>query len=226
MDNFILDNFDAEANYMLASVEPKEHNKLTAKYNAMRNIIVELQNSIIDSKIILKDVSKFIQTGVLDYLTLKDDEFVPDPILEGICRNKRYPAITKENGKIYYKHAYFIEFTKLYHNEFKTISEDNHIKRVSSNKIYIQDGGYISNKYFKDVIIRPECVGLFAIQSKIVLPINRLFDTLDNEIYFINKNNPKFKALKEFYDIPIYEDPNMLDKNGLAIYNIRNFKQI
>ena len=107
MGTFILDNFDAEANYMLASAEPKEYNKLTAKYNAMRNIIIELENSIIDSKIILKDISKFLQTGILDYLTLKDDEFVPDPILEGVYRNKRYPTITKENGKISgINHAY------------------------------------------------------------------------------------------------------------------------
>ncbi len=223
---FGIEEFNKEASYMLASCKPEDRNRLIAKYNDMREIISILDKSIIPFDIILKDVAKYLKTDVLDYLTLKDDEFNTTPSHEGFYHNLRYSDIYKDsNGVIYRRYAYFIEFNKLYNNNIKSVIDDNHFKRETDTKIYIQDAGYISNKYFKDVIIRPEHIGLFALQSKVVLPINRLFNG-NKDIYFINKNNAKFKVLKEFYDVPIYEDPNMLDENGLAIYNIRNFKQI
>lgn len=226
----ILNAFEHEASVILASVSDEKYNKYVIDINNSRNILEQMDITDTTSTFIdkLMDVIKFLKTDVYKHLTLLPNEFHNDSI-DGIHFNKRFPSIYKKDFNsdvIYYKHAYLIQAIKFYNNTSKVCFDiENYPKKITNNKIYIEDAGYISEKYFKDCIIHPECIGLFTLQSKVILPVNRFIDN-DNEILFINCKHPKLKILKEFYNVPILTDENMLDEKGYKKYNIRKFEKI
>ena len=238
MDNFIdnkkqiLDSFEKEVSIILASVSDDEYNKYSVEINIIRPIIEHLvqANTNFNHTDILNTIIKFFKTGIYKHLTLLPNEFNTEATIDKKFINKRYNDIYKKDyssDKIYYSNAYLIQPIRVYNEKYKNYLDlENYPKKITNRKIYLEDAGYISEKYIMDCVIRPECIGLFTLQSKVILPVNRFLTEDGDEIFFINYKHPKLKILKEFYDVPILTDENMLDERGLKKYNIRKFTKI
>lgn len=233
----LLSRFDTELKILLDSVSSaEEYNKLLLKHTYTKKILQACQEYFNKNKNcnevnnLLKDTAKFLKTGILDYLTLHPNEFSKEPNVDGEYTNLRYPSIYKiyvNSNVVYYKQGYVLSRCEYYDEENKIIVPyEPSTKIYNTHKIYLQESGYITNKYIKHVIIYPEHHGLFVIQSSVVLPVDFYSTKDDRQFYFINARNPKLKSLFEFYEVPIYEDDTMLDEKGQAKYNIRKFKKV
>ena len=232
----LLDKFETELDILLNSVSSSvEHNKLLLKHTYTKRILDTCNeyfkecHNCRDVDNLIKDTVKFIKTEVLDYLTLKDNEFSKEPNPDGEYINLRYNSIYKKgvDPSIYFKRAYVIEIHSIYNQKYKNIFKyETPNKHYNNYRIYLQESGYITDKYFEDVIILSEHIGLFTLQSKVVLPVEKYIGEDNSEFLFINSRNPKLKALMEFYKVPFYKDERMLNEKGEAKYNIRKFKEI
>lgn len=233
----ILSRFDTELKILLNSVSSaEEYNRLLLKHTYTKRLLEVFQEYFKETKNcteidnLLKDTAKFLKTGILDYLTLYPNEFSKEPNVYGEYLNLRYPSVYKtdtNSNVIYYKQGYVLSRCEYYSEKDKTIIPyENNTKIYNTHKIYLQESGYITNKYIQHVIIYPKHCGLFVIQNPVVLPVDYYSTKDDRKFYFINARNPKLKALFEFYKVPIYEDNTMLDEKGQAKYNIRKFKKV
>lgn len=234
-DNLV-SRFDTELNFLLSSADAAQHNKLLIKHTYTRKILEVCQeyfkenHNCDDVNNLIKDTFKFIKTNILDYLTLKDNEFSTevDPFDRRI--NLRCHSFYKKKNDpntVYYANAYILEVLSVYNQKYKNVYKyETPNKYYSVGRVYLQESGYITNKYIQHVIVRPKHIGLFTLQSKVILPVEKYISDDNTEFFFINSRNPKLKILMDFYDVPIYEDDKMLDEKGQAKYNIRKFKTI
>ena len=214
----------AEVNVILTSVDTEcETNIIQEEYSPLLVFCKALDNScLMDSQKerVIKSLYKFIETGLLSPLTLKDDEFNGiHP--SGKRLNKRYAPIYKKDNIVYNGQAFKVLIRAEYlHKENKQKSICNYDNFV--DRVYISKGGVITGEYIEDCIIRDEIVqkGSFNIQSIIKIPVCMIIDD-DNIIYAVDHREPKIKILKEFYDVPIKIDNDIKGK-----YNIRNYKKL
>lgn len=168
----------------------------------------------------IKALYKFIETGLLSPLTLKDDEF-NGINSSGKRFNKRYAPIYKKDNIVYNNQAFKVLIRAEYlHKENKQKSICNYDN--FADRVYISKGGVITGEYIEDCIIRDEIVqrSNFSVQSIIKLPVCMIIDD-DNFIYVIDHREPKLKILNEFYEVPIKIDTDIKGK-----YNIRNYKKL
>lgn len=232
----LLSRFDTELKILLDSVSSAtEYNKLSLKHIYTKRLLEVCQayfketQSCIKVDDLIKDSFKFIRTGVLDYLTLHDNEFSKEPNPDGEYVNLRHDCLYKKgvDPNIYFKRAYGIEIHSIYNQKYKNIFKyEIPVKHYNSYRIYLQESGYITNQYFEDVIVPAKHIGLFTLQSKIILPVEKYIGEDNSEFLFINSRNPKLKALMEFYKVPFHKDERMLNEKGESKYNIRKFKEI
>lgn len=170
-----------------------------------------------------RNLEKLWNTGILSPLTLKDDEFNKIATSDNIYRNKRYPSIFKLDGRVYRLNAFGGTVRAVY-DAVTSEQIRGSIETFTQNiRVYIAKGGIVTGDYFVDTIIRPEVVdrGVYTVQSSINLPVSMILDG-ELSIYTIDHREPKFKALQEFYYVPIEYDENV----KLKKYFIRSYKKL
>ena len=217
-----------EINIILSPI-PKddiEYKVLYSKYRDCINVMrvieqTEPQNED-DISFIIKTINDIYDKGILSHLTLRDTEFEKGSA-DKIRHNIRYNPIIKYKDLICNTNAYKITIRKAYNNN---LNEEIHYnaKTIEYNPIlYISKGGIITGEYIRECIIRKDIIDkhYFTIQSIVNIPASVIKN--DNEFYYVvDHREPKLKALKEFYDVPIY-----IDENAKNIkLNIRKYKKL
>lgn len=217
-----------EINIILSPIpkEDIEYKVLYSKYrdciNVMRAIEQTEPQNDEDISFIIKTINDIYDKGILSHLTLRDTEF-EKANTNDIRHNIRYRPIIKYNNFICNTNAYKITIRKAYDNN---LNEEIHYnaKTVEHNpRLYISKGGIITGEYIRECIIRKDIIDkhYFTIQSIVNIPASVIKN--DNEFYYIvDHREPKLKALKEFYDVPIYIDENAKDIK----LNIRKYKKL
>ena len=217
-----------EANIILASLD-KNTTEYQTQYYRYKNCI-DIMRAIERTKpqhdddinFILKTINIIWEKGILSPLTLTDDEFnkVEDNIES---YNKRYKWIVKRGDNIYNNAAYKITIRKTYNHNLG-IEYKYDIPPIYLNPtLYISKGGIITGECICDCQIRPNIVNKhsFVIQSIVNIPVSAI--AINNGfIYVVDHREPKLKALKEFYDVPIYFDEKVKELK----LNIRKYKKL
>lgn len=217
----ILDKFYAEAQALNESGASDAKSRIDNLYTialAMDNLLPN-EGGISNEDYIklVKDIESFINIGLLSPLTLKGVEFDENGI------NKRFEFIRKSELGIVNLNAYAANLKKVYDCRFMSEVERNDILgTVVTDKIYMTAGGVLTKQYFDYAYLRPSIIekGSFTVQQSIKIPCSAII--LDNNtiIYTMDKREPKFKALKSFYDISIKID------NSIEKIDIRKFRKL
>lgn len=228
-DKIYVERAKREANIILASLD-KNSDEFLYKRNAFRDIInicerIDNIEWIVDEDFdfVINSVNKIINIGILSPLTLRDDEFKGTDY-SPIEYNIRYPYILKDKYSIYNAKAFNIYIRRAYNHD-----ENKEVKLTSytingNHKLYLSKGGVITGQYIQNCFIRKNIIdkGCFTIQSILNIPVSRIRykeDNIDKFIYIVDHREPKFKALKEFYEVPEYFDETIKAKK----FNIRNY---
>ena len=216
-------HFIREANIKLASLsESVLTERLKDIYYITLCLIRDIEPYKLNIKSIVNTFNIAMDEGLLSPLTLTDDEFnkVEDNIES---YNKRYKWIIKRGDNIYNNAAYKITIRKTYNHNLG-IEYKYDIPPIYLNPtLYISKGGIITGECICDCQIRPNIVNKhsFVIQSIINIPVSAI--AINNGfIYVIDHREPKLKALKEFYDVPIYFDEKVKELK----LNIRKYKKL
>lgn len=225
-------NLKREANIILASLD-----KSSDEYKITRNKfedVIKVIRAIEDTdpqhdedvEFILNTITKIWNIGILNPLTLKNDEF-NDYNTNGCYFNKRYPHIYHcGNGKIYNNNAYKLYVRAAYDITTKSQIDFNPVichPSPFNKSIFISKGGVITGEYIQQCEIRKDIVERhsFSIQSIINIPVSRIIDG-NFVIHVVDHREPKLKVLKEFYEVPIYINEDIKAKH----YNIRDYAKL
>lgn len=216
-------HFIREANIKLASLsESVLTERLKDIYYITLCLIRDIEPYKLNIKSIVDTFNIAMDKGLLSPLTLTDDEFnkVEDNIES---YNKRYKWIIKRGDNIYNNAAYKITIRKTYNHNLG-IEYKYDIPPIYLNPIlYISKGGIITGECICDCQIRPNIVNKhsFVIQSIVNIPVSAIMVN-NGFIYIVDHREPKLKALKEFYDVPIYFDEKVKELK----LNIRKYKKL
>lgn len=217
-----------EANIILASLDENTAEYQTQYYrykdciDVMRAIERTEPQHDDDINFILKTINTIWEKGILSPLTLADDEFTR---VEGATEsyNKRYRWIVKRSRGIYNNAAYKATIRKVYNHRLG-IEVKCDIPPVNLNPVlYVSKGGIITGEYICMCEIRPDVVAKhsFVIQSIVNIPASAI--SVNNRlIIVVDHREPKLKALKEFYDVPVGFDEEV---KNLKL-NIRKYKKL
>lgn len=202
---------------------------IAKREGAYASLPVEKQQALVDvCKIIeehdiLKEVNTIFNVGVLTPITLNDDEFGEINDM-GYKPNLRYPDIVKTgNGKILNTDAYNIFIRAKFNHDTKSQEEYEGKAFKVQPRIYISKGGIITGEYFNDCIIRQETIDEhnYKIRTIPIIPVSII--NRKNETYFVvDHREPKVKAIKEMYEVPIYMDEKVKSMN----MNLRKYKKL
>lgn len=225
-----------EANGLL-SLLSKEHGKdsdiVYHEYYILKHVIdifkvldVGKQHNMSLSKDILNYVNKLQDTQILYPLTLNEDEF---EFIRGEGNkqiNKRNIFIYKHTKGIYYTNSYNIIINKYYNHD--TNKEIDYSKLLTIEepiipykKVYITSGGVTTGEYFDKTYLYEDTVAKhnYTPATPINIPISLIKDY--GYICTIDKREPKFRALKQFYSVPILYDEEIKSK-----YDIRRYEKL
>lgn len=226
------EKLQSEIAFMLNNANKENiHHERLLRYNCITdiiNLIHERYGANFDVNIIktiIHDINKYLNTGILGYFTFDKSEFNSIPV-NGKYLNLRYDKIYKLNFNdniIYNGNAYNVIINRIFN--FKTKEKFNVIDsfKIENNpRIYLTNGGYVTDEYIETCIIPESSLPYYTLQSILSIDADKIIDG-EKEIICIKFNHPKLKILKEFYNVEIKNDPNMLNEKGLSKYNIRNF---
>jgi hypothetical protein len=170
-------------------------------------------------------ISNILNEKLLSPLTLRDEEF-HDTTINFDCRqNKRHRNVFLTPDGIYYNKAYSALITHYYSidtNEEKELYSVVSLP-IHAPQIYITKGGVTTGEYFTcNCYLRQETIkrGLYSPKDPIKLSVS-LIKGKSVELCTIDSRDSKLKALKEFYDIRIYNDYTIKGK-----YDIRKYKKL
>lgn len=223
----IVNSFKKEANILLASFDKIDDSYLITKsklqdaieiVRTLGRIDIEHEDDISS---IIKYVNKFLDNYILSPLTLNDDEFNKESS-NGVRVNNRYPYIYKFKDKIYNKFAFKCYIRHKYNHQDNKEIDTKPFMYNMSNRLYISKGGIITGEYVENCIIRQDIVDRhsFTIQSIVIIPVSIIWDN-GKFIYVVDHREPKLKALREFYDVPINIDESIKGK-----YNLRKYVKL
>ena len=199
--------------------EQKEIEQLIAGLSALSSCM----RDGIDIKNFIKNINKLYYNGVLSTLSLYDSEFTVDQENPKFEINTRYPSI-KRYGETYYNEAAFnCNIIKYYDHILNKQMNYAPITYKNNRRVYISKGGIIGGEYIEKCIIRPNIVNKhnFSIQSIITLPVSKIINN-GIELLVVDHREPKLKALKEFYEVPVLNDLSIKSVK----YNIRNYEKL
>lgn len=221
-----------EANIVLASLNKdsseylykKEHFEKTL--SVIRAIEYTKPQNDNDINFIIDTIRRIWNVGILSPLTLKEDEFLNYKDSKGYLRNIRYNDIyidTNINKSICNDNAFNIYIRTAYSHDNKEQIDCTNEVIYKNHRTYISKGGVITGEYIEKCIIRPDIVNKhsFTIQSILNIPVCVIIDG-DNNIYAVDHREPKLKALRQFYEVPINKDEIIASKH----YSIRKYKKL
>ena len=211
------DKVGREANLMLASLSKEDVKKNVHILDALidiYDIIDKYDLSKEDLDTLYKYLNRFKTSGLLSPLSLKSNEFDKDN------RNIRYPDIYIKGNKMYNDNAFNCYVRASYSHVSKLQNFMVPFVISKNTRVYISKGGVITGEYFNDCMIRADIInsGSFTIQSVVNIPVCEILDH-DISIRVVDHREPKFKALCEFYNVPIKQDKKIKERK----FNIRNY---
>lgn len=222
--------FKREANIVLASLN-KESVKYTDTldyFNVAKNIINTLDAALFehekDIDFVLNTVYNIWNKGLLSPLTLKDDEFEYNNSEIAINKRCHHIQLNRINNVIYNTNAYKLKIRAEYdHIAKKQLTVETDDEFTGQKPIYISKGGVITGECICTCIIRQNIIDkhCFVVKEPIKIPVSKIYDNKDY-IYIVDHREPKLKALKEFYNIPIYTDAEIASRK----YNLRKYEKL
>ena len=172
---------------------------------------------------ILNTLNTLWNIGILSPLTLNADEFISEKSRYG-RDNKRYPYIyLNDFNEICNRNAFNVIVKKQYDHQANTEIICPYTVIKGNTRIYINKGGSLTGDYIESCKIRQDIIDrhCFTIQSVVNIPCSYIIDE-GEWILTVDHREPKLKALKEFYDVPIKFDQTIKDRK----YDIRNYKKL
>lgn len=206
-----------EANILLASLDKNNDKNCLKECQCLIQIYKTIDSYNFNNEELnnlYKLFNKFKQSNLLAPLTLNNKEFNENG------DNLRYPDIYIKGNKMYNNNAFNCYVRASYSHVLKLQNDMVPFIISKNSKVYISKGGVITGEYFNDCIIRKDIInsGSFTIQSVVNIPVCEILDH-DISIRAVDHREPKFKALCEFYNVPIKQDKKIKDRK----YNIRNY---
>ena len=231
-DSLILKQIKTEANIILASVIEKhgenspEHVKEFVSLESLVYIFATIDDCKnthgIDTKIIFDNINKIRTTGLLTPLTLSNDEFPPkDKVLNRY--NNRCMSVVKDDGGIYYENAFVTKPIRYYEEESNKEVKVSECPSTGEGIIYLTAGGVTTGEYFDKCYLLPATIerGMYTPKDAIQVPVSIIKNTDGKLIATMDKREPKYNALKSFYQININTDDTIKSK-----YDIRKYEKI
>lgn len=231
-DSVLLKQIMTEANIVLASVinkygeNSKEHTKEYASLETLIHIFhtIEDVNKTFDinTKIIFDNINKIRTTGLLTPLTLSNDEFPPkDKVLNRY--NNRCMSVVKDDNGIYYENAFVTKPIRYYEEESNKEVKVSECSSTGEGIIYLTAGGVTTGEYFDKCYLLPTTIerGMYTPKDAIQVPVSIIKNTNGKLIATMDKREPKYNALKSFYQININTDDTIKSK-----YDIRKYEKI
>lgn len=221
-----------EASIILASLDKKSNEYFYKKerFEEILSVVKAIEYTEPQSEdeidFILNTIGRIWNIGILSPLTLKDDEFLNYTDSKGYLRNTRYSDIyidTDINQSICNDNAFNLYIRATYSHDNKEQIDCTNELVHKNHRIYISKGGVITGEYIEKCIIRPDIVNRhsFTIQSIPNIPVCIIVDG-GNSIYVVDHREPKLKALRQFYEVPINKDEKIANKH----YNLRKYKKL
>lgn len=205
--------FKTEVNIKLASVEDEsERENLRVLYDDVLYLVHSLSLCKItcdeEFDAIIDTFNDFISNDILSPLTLADDEFIPtsDP---NVRVNKRYYSVKKwTDGRIYDEGAYKVTIAARY-----TIGQNNKAHSKLADGLYIVRNGIVTGEYINRAMIREKIVarGNYFPNASINITCSHL-DTNEHSLILVDADNPKLRALREFYETEELVDEDIARK--------------
>lgn len=176
-----------------------------------------------DIDTVLGIINKIWNVGILSPLTLQDNEFEKYKDSKGYRANIRYLDIVKKDNIIENRNAFNILIRAKYNHVDNKQEEFISKIKYKNTRVYISKGGIITGEYFENCIIRQSNVDkqCFVIQSIINIPVCIIEDK-NKYIYAVDHRDPKLKALRDFYEVPIKIDEEIVSRK----YNIRKYVKL
>ena len=231
-DSLILKQIKTEANIILASVIEKhgenspEHVKEFVSLESLVYIFATIDDCKnthgIDTKIIFDNINKIRTTGLLTPLTLSNDEFPPkDKVLNRY--NNRCMSVVKDDNGIYYENAFVTKPIRYYEEESNKEVKVSECPSTGEGIIYLTAGGVTTGEYFDKCYLLPTTIerGMYTPKDAIQVPVSIIKNTDGKLIATMDKREPKYNALKSFYQININTDDTIKSK-----YDIRKYEKI
>lgn len=231
-DSLILRQIKTEANIILASVIEKygenypEHIKEFVSLESLVYIFATIDDCKnthgIDTKIIFDNINKIRTTGLLTPLTLSNDEFPPkDKVLNRY--NNRCMSVVKDDNGIYYENAFVTKPIKYYEEVSNKEVKVSECFSTGEGIIYLTAGGVTTGEYFDKCYLLPTTIerGMYTPKDAIQVPVSIIKNTDGKLIATMDKREPKYNALKSFYQININTDDTIKSK-----YDIRKYEKI
>lgn len=214
-----------EANIKLASLkDPIKYSVYYSAYSDCLTVARAIDDTIPQSEqdvdFILETINDIWKKGILTPLTLDNDEF--ERVKEGVKENIRYRDIKIFGTAMVNCNAFNLIVNKLYDYQNKKELEITPYIVEKNQLVLLTKGGVTTGESFKDCIICPETISKheFIIQNIVNIPVSAI-KTDVGIIYTMDAREPKFKVLKDFYDVRI------LTNNAFkGLYDIRKFKKL
>lgn len=217
-DSPLIERAKRECNYLLQGNHPDNPEIAKKVFNVINfidNDEIQLEHYLIVSKY----VNDIINNKIICPLTLKEDEFDKDQL------NLRCNALwRRKDGKICYFDAYDCTIIHEYDNVTKKEIVSNSIKnrRYTGVRIYINAGGVFTGQYIEFCFLRQETIdkGCYMPKDSVHIPVS-VIHTPEYDYFTMDKREPKFKALCEFYDVEIQYNEEMKSK-----FDIRKYEKL
>ena len=221
-----------EANIILASLDKDDLDYLYTKerFEETLSVVNAIENTNPSNEheinFILNTINRIWNVGLLSPLTLKEDEFLNYADEKGCFHNGRYCDIYVDNDidkSICNDNAFNIYIRATYLHEGMTQIHSTNELVHKNHRVYLSKGGIVTGEYIEKCIIRKELVDkhAFTIQSIPNIPVSMIVDKYDS-IYVVDHREPKLKALRDFYKVPVNIDNVIANRN----YNIRKYVKL
>ena len=162
-------------------------------------------------------INKSILSKPWSFITLTNKDF------NNNVHNRTW-FIRKNDIGIYNQMAYVLKERKSYMVKRENYVYETPISMFDRNgeiideRIYISRGGIINGDYIHKCYLKHQ-EGPYVVRDSIKIPISTIeFENSPEVIFFVDHREPKIKALREFYNVPIEHDDKIK-------FNVRTFKK-
>ena len=200
-DNPLIRHFQGEID--IASAEGKSNEELADLVDAISPFLYK-GYTYEETRTVLGKAINFLSRKVIVPLNLSIGEF--RYASTNLSINRRNPDVKMDLYGIRYDNAYIARILTIFNSYNDCQLSLDFLNKTTPyiDDIFIMAGGKITNHYFKEVYLRKETIEKKSFYPASPIKIDTRAYVRGNEyIKVIKYNNPKFKALRQLYDVPI-----------------------
>ena len=187
------------------------------------NMFIECIEVITTPSEMCKDLMVLLNKFIVDDIpvspiSLRPDEFNRHNI------HKRFTALVLQGNDIMHHRAYRCKIINVYDHTTGNQIESSIIgTEVHQRVLRLMRGGIVTQQYIKEVFVRMDKVDIdrYIPRPAIVIPVNVIYVNEETIIYAADRNNPKVRALMDFYHVMGHENNDSLTK-----YDIRSYEKL